>query len=56
VTSRASIDAAAIRAAYREDLADVLRDPVLADTPQLLLQVLRNPAYEFNRTFFDSLF
>jgi hypothetical protein len=48
VTSRASVDTARIRAAYREDLADVIRDPALADKPRLLLQVLCNTAYVFD--------
>lgn len=48
VTSRAYASTARIRSAYRDDLNVVLRQPALADTPRLLLQVLRNPAVVFD--------
>jgi len=51
-TARAQVSTARIRSAYRDDLRRLLREPALADTPRLLLQVLRNPAFAFD---FDKL-
>jgi hypothetical protein len=48
VTSRATVSTDRIRAAFRPDLANLLLEPSLAETPRLLLQVLRNPAYVFD--------
>jgi len=48
VPSSATVSTDQIRAAFRPDLANLLLDPSLAETPSLLLQVLRNPAYAFD--------
>jgi FRG domain len=47
VTSRARVSTARIQRAYRDDLSTVLQNPVLAETPRLLLQAVQNPALVF---------
>ncbi|GAA1933738.1 hypothetical protein GCM10009837_69490 [Streptomyces durmitorensis] len=56
VTSRARIDTARLRHAYREDLVNVLRDSSMMDKPKLLLQVQHSPRFAFNFAKLGDLF
>jgi hypothetical protein len=52
VTSRAAAEASSLQAAFRSDLATILRQPELINEPKLLFQVLQSPMYVYE---FDKL-